>query len=377
MMRRGWSRTLMIGVLATAGLLFTWLMIGPGAAVAQDDGANAETLSDAYCLLCHAQPGRTWELPGGEILSLTVDPTLLQGSVHGENNPEGALQCVDCHGDQRFPHTASTSQTIRDHKLESYNTCQNCHEDQYTHVQDDVHGSAVLAGDIQAAICTDCHGSHNIQPPDEPRQRISFTCGSCHGAIFDQYRDSVHGSALLEESNADVPTCIDCHGVHDIENPLTAQFRVSSPQICATCHADAELMGKYDISTNVFDSYLTDFHGSTVALFEQISPDVATNKAVCFDCHGVHDIAAADDEKGQVVRENLLTTCQQCHPGATADFPDAWIGHFPPTLQSHPLMFLVDLFYQILIPATIGGFLLLIATDLFRRIRVRLGSQQQ
>src|SRR5690606_31527529 len=150
------------------------------------------------------------------------------------------------------------------------------------------------------------------------------------GAVFEQYQNSVHGAALFAESNPDVPTCIDCHGVHDITDPKTNLFRVRSPQLCATCHADAELMGKYDITPNVFDSYLTDFHGSTVALFEQQDPNVPTNKAVCFDCHGVHDIARVDDQTSRVVRENLVATCQECHPGATADFPDSWVGHFPP-----------------------------------------------
>ena len=33
-----------------------------------------------------------------------------------------------------------------------------------------------------------------------------------------QYRESVHGDALVH-GNPDVPTCIDCHGVHDIPDP--------------------------------------------------------------------------------------------------------------------------------------------------------------
>lgn len=374
-MRRRWSLFFVNGMLLVVGALFVWPLANANMAAAQDDAPPKP--SNAYCLLCHAEPGLTWTLPSGEVLSLTVDPTILQHSVHGEDNPNGPLQCVDCHVGQRFPHQIPASQTVREFKLERYASCRTCHEDQYTHAQDSVHGRAIRAGDIQAATCVDCHGGHDIQPPDQPRQRISFTCGSCHGAIFDQYRNSVHGAALLDESNPDVPTCIDCHGVHNIQNPLTAEFRVDSPQICAKCHANDSLMTKYNISTNVFNSYLTDFHGTTVALFEQQSPDVATNKAVCFDCHGVHDIAAVNAQNSHVIRQNLLTTCQQCHPNATADFPGAWLGHFPPTLQTHPLMFLVDLFYKILIPVTIGVFLLLIATDIFRRIRGRLGSRQQ
>lgn len=337
--------------------------------------AEGDEPSNAYCLLCHAQPGRTWTLPSGETLSLTVEAHVLADSVHGTGNPEGALDCTDCHVEQRFPHEPETAQTVREYQIKRYESCKNCHEDEYTHSGDSVHGAAIREGRLEAATCVDCHGSHDIQTPDEPRQRISLTCGKCHGAVFEQYRTSVHGEALFVDSNPDVPTCIDCHGVHNINDPTTNLFRVRSPELCAKCHADAELMAKYDITPNVFDSYLTDFHGTTVALFEQQDPNVATNKAVCYDCHGVHDIARSDGEKSKVVRENLLTTCKQCHPNATADFPDAWIGHFPPTLESHPLLFLVNAFYTILIPATLGGITFLVLTDIYRRIRQRFGSR--
>ncbi len=331
--------------------------------------------SNAYCLLCHAQPGRTWTLPSGEILPLTVDAHVLADSVHGTNNSDGALACVDCHTEQRFPHQPEAAQSIREFQIERYQTCRNCHEDEYTHSEDSVHGDAIKTGTLEAATCVDCHGSHDIQTPDVPRQRISLTCGKCHGAIFEQYQNSVHGAALFNDSNPDVPTCIDCHGVHNIDDPTTNLFRVRSPELCAKCHADAALMSKYDITANVFDSYLTDFHGTTVALFNQQDPSVATNKAVCYDCHGVHDIAKVDASNSRVIRENLLTTCKQCHPGATADFPAAWVGHFPPTLESQPLLFIVNAFYTVLIPVVVGGFLFLVLTDIIRRIRQRFGSR--
>jgi predicted CXXCH cytochrome family protein len=343
---------------------------------APEETGEEEQPSNAYCLLCHSQPDRTWTLPSGETLSLTIDSSILAQSVHGESNPEGPLACADCHTNHRFPHQPQLSQSIREFQLERYVTCRNCHEEQYTHQQDSVHNIALEQGRLEAATCVDCHGAHDIQPPDQPRQRISLTCGRCHGAIFDQYRQSVHGAALLEEDNPDVPTCIDCHGVHNIADPTTALFRVRSPELCANCHADTELMTKYDINTNVFDSYLTDFHGATVALFEQQDPNVATNKAVCVDCHGVHEIARVDSENSSVIRANLLVTCQQCHPNATSDFPDAWVGHFPPTLESHPLLFIVNLFYSVLIPVTVAAFAILVATDVFRRLRERLSGRK-
>lgn len=357
--------SLMIGCLLIAGATMT---------LTQDE-LNEELISpsSAYCLLCHEQTDDVYTFAGGETINLHVDQTILANSVHGNSNPDGALQCADCHTNHLFPHSPIASTTIRDFQFERYATCRNCHEDQYTKAQDSVHGSALRSGVSEAAVCVDCHGGHDIQLANEPIQRMSLTCGKCHGAIFDQYQKSVHGDALIADANADVPTCIDCHGVHDIGSPVATSFRNRSPQICGDCHGDEELMDKYDISTHVFDSYLSDFHGTTVALFDQQDPNSVTNKAVCYDCHGVHDITPTDSDKSRVVRENLLDTCRECHPNASSDFSDSWIGHFPPTLERHPLLFLVNLFYDILIPATIGAFLFLIATDIIRRIRQRLG----
>jgi hypothetical protein len=104
-----------------------------------------------------------------------------------------------------------------------------------------------------------------------------------------------------------------------------------------------------------------------VTLFERTTPDLPTNSAVCYDCHGVHNILPATDENSQVLKENLLATCRQCHPDASTNFPDAWMSHFRPSLEHYPVVYFVDLFYQILIPTLVGGFVLFIATDVARR----------
>ncbi|MCA9983467.1 MAG: hypothetical protein KDE59_04205, partial [Anaerolineales bacterium] len=168
----------------------------------------------------------------------------------------------------------------------------------------------------------------------------------------------------------DVPTCIECHGVHNIGDPTTNLFRIRSPQLCAECHANELLMNKYEISTNVFDSYVADFHGTTVTLFEHQDPNVETNKAVCYDCHGVHAITDPDDPEAGI-KANLLETCQQCHPDASENFPDSWTSHFEPSLEHNPIVFLVNSFYAIIIPLTVGGLGFLVVTDVYRRVRTR------
>lgn len=331
------------------------------------------------CLSCHAQPGMQTTLPSGEALYLTVDPQVYTASVHGQ---EG-LGCVHCHGNLEVPHPPLTVDTRRDLARKLYrSSCVECHRDKYDATLDSVHQAALAGGKSEAAICTDCHGTHNIMPPDEPRSRSSQMCELCHSQVFELYKSSAHGEALLGEGNPDVPTCVDCHQVHSIAGPSSAgSFHLFSPQICAQCHADPVLMGKYGISTEVFDSYVADFHGTTVTLFQKLTPDQETNKPVCIDCHGVHNMRKVDDPESTVIKQNLLTTCQKCHPEATASFPTSWIGHYRPSPDNAPLTYFVSLFYRIFIPILLGGMAFFVATDAGRRTANRLrkgrhGQQQ-
>ena len=46
-----------------------------------------------------------------------------------------------------------------------------------------------------------------------------------------------------------------------------------------------------DYPLEVLNTYVADFHGTTVVLFDKTFPDQPTNKPVCTDCHGFHDVA--------------------------------------------------------------------------------------
>jgi nitrate/TMAO reductase-like tetraheme cytochrome c subunit len=334
--------------------------------------APIESPDNATCLSCHGQPGLTTTLPSGEVLSLTIDSSHFAGSAHKD------IACTDCHTNiSSFPHPDLQAQTLRDFSLQMYPICQKCHEDQYNKTLDSVHMQAVVAGNTNAAICTDCHNPHS-QPviTDStgvllPAARLSIPeiCARCHSAIYDDYIQSVHGAALTQQGNTDVPTCIDCHGVHNIVNPTTTAFRLQSPQICAKCHTNPAIMNKYGISTQVLNTYVADFHGTTVTLFEKQSPDQATNKPVCFDCHGVHDIKRVDDPVyGLQMKHNLLLACQRCHPDANLNFPDAWMSHYIPSPSHFPVVYYVNLFYKFFIPGVIGSMGIYVISDIVRRL---------
>jgi nitrate/TMAO reductase-like tetraheme cytochrome c subunit len=356
-------------LLLGAGIALVLWVAAPSRLVLAQEPANE------FCLACHGQPGQQTTLPSGEVLYLTVDPRVYDASVHGQQD----MRCIQCHADaSQYPHPPLTASSRRELSLAYYrSSCIQCHRDKYDATLDGVHQIALAGGNTQAAICTDCHGTHNIQPPSEPRSRSSQMCALCHSEIFERYKSSVHGAALIGEGNPDVPTCVDCHRVHNIEGPHTGAFHLFSPQLCATCHADPEMMEPYGISTDVFDTYVSDFHGTTVLLFQALAPDQETNKPVCIDCHGVHDMKQVDDPESAVMKENLLSTCQKCHPDATANFPTSWISHYRPDPQHVATVYYVQLFYEVFIPVLIVGMLLFVASDAYRRFKDRNKKAQR
>ena len=336
--------------------------------------APAAQVDNSVCLACHSKPEFNLTMSNGEILPLTISEDTFRKSVHGENE----IACTDCHTDFiGFPHADLKAASPREIAITYYTICQQCHIEQYDKVLDSAHQRALAGGNKNAAVCTDCHNPHEqtritneatgeILPA--ARLHIPQTCAQCHSGIYDTYKYSVHGAALTDEGNLDVPTCIDCHGVHNIQDPTTAQFRNETPQLCAKCHANETLMRAYGLSTNILNTYVADFHGTTVTLFEKNSPDQPTNKPVCTDCHGIHDISKVDNfQTGIALKQNLLIKCQRCHPDATANFPDAWMSHYVASPDKFPLVYYVNLFYKFFIPAVLGGMAVFVVTDFVRR----------
>jgi predicted CXXCH cytochrome family protein len=322
--------------------------------------------ADQQCLACHSQPDQIKQLPSGEQLYLTIDADGYHNSLHGQS---GQVHCTSCHTNiTGFPHPDLAAQNLREVAATFSESCQACHAEQAQKNQDSVHARARAAGNENAAVCSDCHNPHYTSKPDEPRSKIPATCAKCHSKIAEEYRSSVHGQALINDNNPDVPSCIDCHGVHNIQSPTTAQFLLGSPELCASCHTDAQKMAKYGLNTNVLNSYISDFHGTTVTLFEPRSPDQLPNKPLCIDCHGTHNILSTKNEQSTVFKQNLLSTCQRCHPTATTNFSDAWLSHYEPSPTKYPLVYFVNVFYRILIPLVIGGMAIFVATDIVRRL---------
>lgn len=347
---------------------------------------------ESDCMMCHVNPNFHGVFKNDEIVSLTVNMTDLKKSVHAK----AGLTCKACHSNiSAYPHTeyAQVScmtchpqfeggaeskfmpltvkmpqESKRAMTLEINENCRACHEEEYKSTEGSAHEKVFASGNTAAPTCVDCHGGHNTIKPGAPRTVIVEICSTCHAAVYTSYKVSVHGEAVYRDpGNMDAPTCIECHGVHSVRGPRQMTFRGDSIVVCGDCHANEKMMERYGISTNVFDTYLDDYHGRTVSLFQE-GGKTSSNKATCYDCHGVHNIRRPEDSLSSVYPANLQHTCQQCHADASIRFPQAWLSHTEISWEKTPLMFAVQAAYTwLLIPGTLGAFIIYIALDARRR----------
>lgn len=263
----------------------------------------------AACLECHGDPKMTADLEGGGSLSLFVDGGAFPRSVHGEQG----LSCTDCHAGMTPDHATGTLPVKTRHEL---------------------------------------------------TRKASEICAGCHAEQAKAFAESVHGRAGA--SSDDVPACADCHAVHAAADHAAGALSLRTPLLCGRCHADERRMSRYGISTQVVKTYLADFHGM-VTTFQRGTARAKGVRlaAACTDCHGVHDIQKTDDPRSRVMAANLQRTCQQCHPGAPAMFPQAWLSHWEPSPTKAPAVWTVRQFYRVMIPFMMSGLLLQIGLHVF------------
>lgn len=318
------------------------------------------------CVSCHGNEDMTITLADGKEASIAVKAELLTASVHAK------LRCVECHAENaEVPHPERTFKDAAAFRASFEDTCNKCHAENHKKMMDGVHSKLAAKVDRALPTCISCHGSHDVRHPAEPRVRIAETCASCHKDLVAQYANSVHGQALAK-GNPDVPTCTSCHNPHDMADPRERAWLLSSPQQCGKCHADDKMMAKYNLSTAVMSTYLNDFHGVT-ASFGVSAKGKADDRrvALCGDCHGVHDTARATGANAAVLRAGLVETCRKCHAGASTNLPSAWLGHQEASLTSAPVVFSVKVFYLFIIPSILGGLILQIILHFRRSVAKR------
>jgi len=293
---------------ACAVLAALVLALGAAAAHAQPAGAPAAPSPPAVsaaagrCGVCHPR-----------------ERVQFEHSSHAQED----VHCVSCHGgndrslEQAVAHGAGFRGRPR--RADIPRLCASCHADenrmrpydlpvdQFALYQTSGHGRRLAQGDDRVAVCSDCHGAHDILPPSDPSSRVfrvnlPKTCLGCHGdstrvarggkmGDARTYLSSVHAHELLDRGNPRAPTCVSCHGVHGAAPPGAGDI----DKVCGHCHT-AERR----------------YFGAGPHLESMVKAGLPE----CVACHGNHAIAASQPQR-------LAAVCADCHG---ADSKQAALG---------------------------------------------------
>jgi cytochrome b subunit of formate dehydrogenase/uncharacterized protein with PIN domain len=219
-------------------------------------------------------------------------------------SPHAALECASCHtqlAKKEFPHPEKLARV----------DCGSCHPDEQTQYEASLHGKAAARGDKLAPGCKDCHGTHNVLRPSNPRaptsvMEIPKLCGGCHREgtpvsltydipqtnIYGNYMDSIHGQALSEKGLIVAAVCTSCHTAHFVLPHTDARSSIAKANIartCTKCHARIE-----DVHRKVIRGELWEKGPNLIP--------------ACVDCHEPHKVRKVYYPEGMSDRD-----CQRCH----------------------------------------------------------------
>jgi cytochrome c3-like protein len=284
------------------------ILLAGGAAYAQEDSTCVvchgsldppfKVTSEQFSNDIHFQKGLTCaSCHGGDPTKADMDAmaksTGFRGKIARNQIPE---LCGSCHSDAAYMRKYNPS--LRTDQLSQYKTS--------------VHGKKFGQGDGKVAVCTDCHGVHDLRPASDAASRvhplnIAKTCGHCHADPdymkgysiptdqFAKYSTSVHHEALAIRGDLSAPTCTTCHGNHGAAPPGVDTVQ----NVCSNCHIfQAQLYGKSPHQKAFQDAGLPG----------------------CVTCHMNHGILHPNDAN---VGTGAGAFCTNCHVSGDAGFAAA------------------------------------------------------
>lgn len=394
------------------------------------------TLDNADCLGCHADKELQGETERGKKLDLFVAEDALKGSAHEaiacsdchrgaksfEDIPHGdkplqkdcrschedvyeiyfkndvhgnalkaanprAPACFHCHGGhQILPLTTPTSRMSRRNQPQ---TCGNCHGSEegnrevgitkrnlITRFQTSVHWQAIKEGK-NGATCSDCHGHHSILSSAAENSKISRTavpntCKTCHPNESRSFWSGAHGNALYHGNN-DVPTCITCHGDHDmasLRSRIGDAKQWTSTQVCIWCHGNRRMMARYGLDTTPVDSYMEDFHGLT-------QRGTLGASATCADCHDPHHSLPSSHPSSRMHITNRGATCGNCHGKVSQSFTLSFSHQKAMKHQGAHIEKVIKFIYILIIFLTVGGMLFHNFVIWLRAVKGKIARQKK
>lgn len=299
--------------------------------------------------------------------------------LKGDNN---APSCTKCHGEHSIKSVLKSDNLS---KINQADMCLGCHKDSklpnknykgeeemVKQYEKSAHYIALQKGNLNSATCSDCHGAHTMDKSDNPNSKVykknlEKTCGQsgCHEKQLADFTGSVHERAITEKGNLEAPSCANCHGNHVILKKDDEANRISSPkgviQLCSDCHGSVEMTKKFDLPTQVTQTYNESFHGLATR-------GGSKEAAYCGSCHGNHNIRPSNDTLSTINAKNLPETCGKCHPGAVKTLFTTKI-HLTDEETDSMWVYWVKRFYLSMIFGTIGFMFIHNLLDFFKKRR--------
>ena len=202
------------------------------------------------CVKCHLNLFEEAKLANNEKdiakMGVVVDQiNNYMGSVHAQPSIEDQSRtnatCYDCHDAHYI--TPIDNAANPESRLKIPNICGSCHTEILNTYMTSVHGKEIGAGNTDAAVCSDCHTTHNIAKPNDTSGRLAITeqCGNCHHDSLESYTETYHGK-ITRLGYGETAKCYDCHGFHGIKrvnDPDSKVYKTNRLKTCQACHADA------------------------------------------------------------------------------------------------------------------------------------------
>ncbi len=250
------------------------------------------------CSDCHGKHQVSWQ---GEprqacgVCHQNILDEFFESAHWDETTGLSDVTCVSCHS----PHNKLEREnfTPGEWKIRLTESCRDCHAENVENYDLSGHYREVLAGNLNAPVCSDCHARHRVLSPRDSESEVSVAkldrvCSNCHIG----YEASIH--RLAEGDDPRLATCVVCHTGHQTEmvgDAATSIFDIKLDQVCLRCHESSLITEQKDAHGSI--------HREELA---KVSSGEASN---CGNCHTYHFLAPnhASDEA-------LAKACVDCHP---------------------------------------------------------------
>lgn len=201
--------------------------------LAQDEAKPAAptnvSKANQACLACHDPKAETG--PAVSITKLqnsphkTLDCTGCHYSFtpdypHTEKMKAEKAKCADCHSEESEAYDTSVH-ALPDKQAGDHPKCATCHGGGDPHA---VTIRGTWSREAKVKVCSDCHANKTLMGRYGPNVEA-----------VDSYNHSFHGKALLRFGNLKTAICADCHMTHAVLKPDNPKSSINSANIAKTC----------------------------------------------------------------------------------------------------------------------------------------------